>query len=68
MAKGRIRKLVADKGYGFIKSEEGGEVFFHLSGLRGIDFNDLKEGDLLEYDMEKDKRSGKFRAVSVRRA
>lgn len=44
MAKGRIRKLVTDKGYGFIKSEDGGEVFFHLSVLQGIDFNDLKEG------------------------
>jgi CspA family cold shock protein len=68
MAKGRVRKLMTDKGYGFIKSEDGAEVFFHLSGLRGIDFMDLKEGDVLEYDVEKDKRSGKFRAVNVRRA
>ncbi len=69
MAKGRVKRLMTDKGYGFIKSEgEGGELFFHMLGLRGIDFKDIKEGDLLEYDVEKDKRSGKFRAVNVRRA
>jgi cold shock protein len=64
MPKGKIKKVMEGKGYGFIKSEDGREIFFHITGLQGIDFKNLKEGDPVEFDVEKDKRGS--RAVNVR--
>lgn len=50
--KGSIVRL-ADRGFGFIKPEDGGDdVFFHASALVEITFDDLKEGDAVTYDVE----------------
>ncbi len=68
MTKGKIKKVIEEKGYGFIESEDRREIFFHSSGLRGVDFENLKEGDPVEFDVEKDKRGRGLRAVNVRRA
>jgi CspA family cold shock protein len=43
MPQGTIKKLVAGKGFGFIKGEQG-EVFFHHSALEGTTFEELSEG------------------------
>jgi len=48
MAKGTIKKLVSDKGFGFIKGD-GGEVFFHSSALENTTFDQLHEGQNVEY-------------------
>ncbi len=64
MPKGTIKKVIADKGYGFIYEEDGREIFFHITGLQGIDFKSLKEGDSVEFDVEKDKRGS--RAINIR--
>lgn len=51
MQKGTIARLM-DKGYGFIKTE-GSEkdLFFHSNEVQGIDFNSLKEGDEVEFEV-----------------
>jgi cold shock protein len=42
-----------DEGYGFIKPEDGDkDVFFHASALVDIDFDDLKEGDVVTFEVE----------------
>jgi len=41
---GQIKTLNADKGYGFIKDGNGGEFFFHVSGLVGCFMKDLRPG------------------------
>ncbi len=42
-----------DKGFGFIKPEEGDkDVFFHASALVDLTFDDLKEGDVVTFDVE----------------
>lgn len=47
---GTVARLLRDKGFGFVKSEEGGgECFFHRSSVRGGRFEDLSEGDRVEY-------------------
>lgn len=48
---GTIRKLVTDKGFGFIKAEgDGGEYFFHHSGcVPEVNFNSLREGDRVQF-------------------
>lgn len=52
----------------FIRAKDGREIFFHKSGLQGVDFNDLFEGDTMEFDIEKDRRGHRPRGVNVRRA
>ncbi len=47
MAQGTIKKLT-DKGFGFIAGN-GGEIFFHMSAVENARFEDLREGDTVEY-------------------
>lgn len=57
MARGRIRRLVADRGFGFIASPDlGSDVFFHLSAVHGIDFADLCAGDAVEFSWRQGER------------
>ena len=49
MAQGTIKKLT-DKGFGFIASDNG-ELFFHNSSLDGVSFEDLREGQTVEFDV-----------------
>ncbi|MCJ7791379.1 MAG: cold shock domain-containing protein, partial [Dehalococcoidia bacterium] len=44
MAKGTIRRLVTDRGFGFIKGEIGEDLFFHRSELQGVEYGSLREG------------------------
>ena len=48
MPQGTIKKLVADKGFGFIQGERG-DVFFHHSSLEGMTIESLQEGQTVEY-------------------
>ena len=48
MSQGTIKKLVADKGFGFIAGERG-ELFFHHSAVEGVAFETLREGQSVEY-------------------
>ena len=65
--KGTIKRLVAEKNFGFI-GQEGGEkdVFFHASALQGLQFSDLNVGDAVSFNVE-DSEKGP-RAVNVNRA
>ena len=47
MAQGTIKKLT-DKGFGFIAGE-GKELFFHQTSVEGVNFDDLREGQGVEY-------------------
>jgi CspA family cold shock protein len=48
MPKGTIKKLMTEKGFGFIKGENG-ELFFHSSAVEGTSFQQLREGQNVEY-------------------
>ena len=48
MAQGTIKKLVADKGFGFIQGEDC-ELFFHRSAVTSGSFDELREGQTVEY-------------------
>ncbi len=63
--KGTIARLVRDRGFGFIKGEDGHDIFFHATGVKGISFEDLSEGQSVSYETETDPRSGKQRATNV---
>jgi len=65
MAKGTIKKLIGDKRYGFIQTEEGKELFFHRNELQGVDYSSLKEGQEVEYEVGTG-RGGRPEAVKVK--
>ena len=48
MAQGSIKKLITEKGFGFIEGESG-ELFFHHSALEGVQMEDLREGQTVEF-------------------
>ncbi len=50
MPRGAIKKLVTDKGFGFIESQPD-DAFFHHSAVEGISFDQLQEGQMVEYDI-----------------
>lgn len=53
MAQGVIKKVVADRGFGFI-SAESGDIFFHHSSVVEVSFDDLHEGQAVEYEVDDD--------------
>jgi CspA family cold shock protein len=66
-AKGTIRRLVGERGFGFIKTEQGEDLFFHRSQLEGVDFGSLREGQQVEFEVGKGP-DGRLRALKVRLA
>ncbi len=62
--KGKIKKLVRDRGFGFVRGDDGKEVFFHRSGLGAQDYDSLSEGDIVEYVVQEGPRGA--RAENVR--
>ncbi len=52
MAKGKVKWFNEAKGFGFITSEESGDVFVHYSSIQGSDFKTLAEGDAVSFDIE----------------
>ena len=50
MARGTVKWFNDKKGYGFITSENGEDVFVHFSGLNMEGFKTLKDGQTVEYD------------------
>jgi len=65
MPQGSIKKLVADRGFGFISSD-GGDIFFHLSALpEGTVFEDLREGQMVEFETEQGPKGPRAVALKI---
>ena len=64
MPKGTIRQVI-DRGYGFIKTEEGKDLFFHRNEIEGVEFSNLRAGQEVEFEMGQDKK-GRPQAVKVK--
>ena len=63
---GTIKRVVRDRGFGFILAKDGTEVFFHRSSLRQLDFDGLREGQGVEFELEQGPKGP--RAINVRAA
>ena len=67
MATGTIKKVVADRGFGFITADDGKDYFFHRSGLdSSLDFDRLSGGEKVEFEIEsgpKGPRAARVRAA-----
>ena len=64
MPKGTIKQLM-DRGFGFIKTGDETDLFFHRSNLEGVEFNGLSEGQEVEFEKGQG-RDGRPEAVKVR--
>lgn len=70
MYSGTVKWFNADKGFGFISNDDGGEdVFVHFSSIVSDGYKSLTEGQHVTFDTEPDpKNSSRLRAVNVRPA
>ena len=67
MSNGTVKWFNAEKGYGFIADDDGGnDVFVHFSAIQADGFKTLNEGHKVTFSTEPDpKNSDKLRAVDV---
>ena len=47
---GTIKRIVSDKGFGFVAAADGTEYFFHNSGVVGTRFDELREGQAVTFE------------------
>lgn len=48
---GKVKWFNAEKGYGFIEREDGGDVFVHFSAIQTDGFKTLEEGQAVSFDI-----------------
>jgi cold shock protein len=66
MPEGKIKKIVQDKGFGFIEGPGGTDVFFHHSSVADHQFETLAEGQRVQFEVDQGGAKGKGpRAKSV---
>ena len=63
---GAITRIIGDRGFGFIRDARGQEVFFHATSVEGAAFDELHEGEQIEFERERDPRGRGDRAAHVR--
>lgn len=64
MELGKIKK-VTDRGFGFIKSSAGDEVFFHRSECQTLSFDSLSEGQEVMFDRESGVKGPRARNIRM---
>jgi CspA family cold shock protein len=67
MATGTVKRVISDRGFGFIAGEDGKEYFFHRDGVEAsLDFDRLVGGETVSFDTERGPKGD--RAVRVQAA
>jgi len=65
MPQGKVKRLVSDRGFGFIESERGDDLFFHHSALEGTSIEELREGQVVEYEIGRGPKGPRAESVRV---
>jgi CspA family cold shock protein len=66
MATGTVKWFNATKGFGFIQPDNGGDdAFVHISAVERAGMREIVEGQKLNYELERDKKSGKMSATQL---
>ena len=55
MPEGKIKKVLSEKGFGFIEGERD-DLFFHHSAVQGVSIEELREGQMVEYEIGQGKK------------
>jgi cold shock protein len=67
MATGTVKFFNGERGFGFIKPDDGGsDVFVHISAVERAGLTDLAEGAKISYEVKLDPRKGKSSAENLR--
>ena len=66
MTTGTVKWFNSEKGYGFIESEQGSDVFVHYSAIKADGYRTLVEGDKVEFELGEG-RDGRSQAEEVRK-
>jgi len=48
---GRIKMISPDRGFGFVRGDDGSEAFFHRTELTSVDFDSLEEGESVTFEV-----------------
>lgn len=66
MSTGTIKKLVSDRGFGFIAADDGKEYFFHRTGVdAGVNFDTLTGGEHVTFEIEQSDKGPRARRVQL---
>lgn len=66
MAVGKVNWFNAEKGFGFITSEEGKDIFVHFSAIQADGYKTLEEGQTVDYDVVETDRGPQAQNVVVK--
>jgi cold shock CspA family protein len=64
---GTIKRIIRDRGFGFIHALDGQEVFFHRTSVLRLDFETLKEGLNVEFEVQRSDKGARASNVRVAR-
>ncbi len=66
MATGTVKKVVAERGFGFITAEDGRDYFFHRSAVTPpLDFERMAGGEQVRFEIEQDAKGPRARNVEA---
>jgi CspA family cold shock protein len=66
MSNGTIKKVVSDRGFGFIGADDGKEYFFHRDGLEpSVNFDSLSGGEKVTFEIESSQKGPRARRVRL---
>jgi CspA family cold shock protein len=65
MATGTVKWFNNEKGYGFIATEEGNDVFVHFSAIEGTGYRTLEEGQKVEFEVGPGRKGDEARNVKI---
>ena len=66
MVTGKVKWFNAEKGFGFITSEEGKDIFVHFSAIQADGYKSLEEGQTVDYDVTETDRGPQAQNVVVK--
>ena len=66
MSTGKVKWFNAEKGFGFITSEEGKDIFVHFSAIQADGYKSLEEGQTVDYDVTETDRGPQAQNVVVK--
>lgn len=65
MPQGKVKKIISDKGFGFIEGDKGDDLFFHHSSLEGVAIESLREGQTVDYEVGRGPKGPRAENVRV---